>query len=143
MFDRILVPTDGSETVVPAVKLGIELAHDYDATLHGLYIVEPPPSVAYAVIPPPRDDRRDALEQEGVHVTENLEKQADEQDIKAITTVREGVPRDEILAYVEENEIDLIVMGTHGRTGFKRVLIGSVTESVVHKSDIPVLTISD
>ena len=58
-----------------------------------------------------------------------------------LTKVLNGVPFVEIIRYARESEMDLIVMGTHGRTGLGHLLIGSVTERVVRKSPCPVLTV--
>lgn len=60
-----------------------------------------------------------------------------------MTAVREGIPVTEIVDYVDESASDVIVMATHGRSGFDRYLLGSVTEKVVRSSPAPVLTISD
>ncbi|WP_227380071.1 universal stress protein [Haladaptatus halobius] len=68
--------------------------------------------------------------------------QADDIGIDTKTAVRRGIPQDAILVYADEHNIDIIVMGTHGRTGVKRALMGSVTETVVRHADIPVLTVS-
>nr|WP_306060130.1 universal stress protein [Natronococcus sp. AD5] len=59
----------------------------------------------------------------------------------AITEIRKGEPSQEILAYSEENDIDVIVGGTHGRSGLDHVTIGSVAERVVRGAPIPVLTV--
>ncbi|EHK02150.1 UspA domain protein [Candidatus Haloredivivus sp. G17] len=53
----------------------------------------------------------------------------------------EGIPHREINTYTEENSVDLIIMGTHGRTGLDRVLVGSNTEKIVRTSEVPVMTV--
>jgi nucleotide-binding universal stress UspA family protein len=62
-------------------------------------------------------------------------------DVQTRTEVRSGNPHETILDYTDEHDIDLVVMGTHGRTGLDRYLLGSVTEKVVRTSDVPVLTV--
>lgn len=142
MFDRILVPTDGSNAVKPAVDMALDLATTHDATLHALFVVDQPASVSgtaegFSGL----DNLLRALEEEGREATGGIEAQAEERGIETATAVRQGNPADGILSYATEHDIELIVIGTHGRTGVKRALIGSVTEDVVRHSEIPVMTV--
>ncbi|MFC7200668.1 universal stress protein [Halospeciosus flavus] len=142
MFDEILIPTDGSEGVQPAVEMALNLAEKHDATLHVLFIVDQPVSVSGAGEGfSGLDSLLEALEEEGHEVTGEIAKQAEERDIETTAAVRRGNPHDDILNYAEEQGLDLIVIGTHGRTGVKRALLGSVTEDIVRHSEIPVLTV--
>lgn len=141
MFDRILLPTDDSEAVGPAIETALDIAQKYNATLHILFVVEPPSSVGVGDGFAGIDNLLDELEQEGHRVTEALAEMAHQHDIETVPAVRHGNPHDDILAYATDHGIDLIVMGTHGRTGVKRALIGSVTENVVRHSEIPVLSV--
>lgn len=142
MFDSVLVPTDGSEAVRPAEETAIELAETHDATLHVLYIVDQPTSVSgTGEGVPGLDNVLDALEREGEEATAAVAARAADRGVEATSAVRRGNPHDDILTYAEEHDIDVIVMGTHGRTGVKRALLGSVTEDVVRHSEIPVLTV--
>lgn len=142
MFDRILIPTDGSDATKPAVDMALDLAETHDATLHVLFIVDQPPSVSgtgegFSGL----DNLLDELEDEGHRATNEIADQARESDVETETAVRRGNPHDDILAYANERDIELIVMGTHGRTGVKRALLGSVTENVVRHAETPVLTV--
>lgn len=142
MFDRILIPTDGSEEVRPAVEMALGLAQTHDATLHVLFIVDQPTSVSgtgegFSGL----DSLLDSLEEEGHQVTNAVAEQADDRDVKTELAVRRGNPHDDIVSYADKHDIELIVIGTHGRTGVKRALLGSVTEDVVRHSEIPVLTV--
>lgn len=142
MFDRILIPTDGSKAVQPAVEMALNLAEKHDATLHVLFIVDQPVSVSgagegFGAL----DNLLEALEEEGHEVTGEIAEQAEEREIETTAAVRRGNPHDDILNYAEEQDVDLIVIGTHGRTGVKRALLGSVTEDIVRHSEIPVLTV--
>jgi nucleotide-binding universal stress UspA family protein len=142
VFTRILIPTDGSDVATPAITTALDIATKYDATLHALFIVDPPSSVASAGDGFTGLDNLVAeLEDEGHEATAAIAAQATDRDIETITAVRRGNPHDDILTYAEAHEIDLIVMGTHGRTGVKRALLGSVTEDVVRHAEIPVLTV--
>ena len=142
MFDRILIPTDGSDAARPAVDMALDLAETHDATLHVLFIVDQPTSVSgtgegFSGL----DDLLDALEEQGHQATNAIVDEAEDRRIETETAVRRGNPNDDILTYADEHDIELIVMGTHGRTGVKRALLGSVTESVVRHSEIAVLTV--
>lgn len=141
MFNRILISTDGSNAVKPAVEKALKLAEIHGAILHALFVVEEPTvsgvGEGYAGI----DAYLEELEEEGVSVTEAIVEQAEDKNIKAESVVLVGDPSDEILAYATDNDIDLIVLGTHGRTGVKRAVLGSVTEDVVRHSEIPVLSV--
>ena len=142
MFDHVLIPTDGSDPAKPAVEMALDLAETHDATLHVLFIVDQPTSVSgmgegFSGL----DDLLDTLEERGHEATGVIVEQARERDIKTTAAVRRGNPHDDILSYAEDNGIDVIIMGTHGRTGVKRALLGSVTENVVRHSEIPVLTV--
>ncbi|MFC7166861.1 universal stress protein [Halospeciosus flavus] len=122
--------------------MALNLAEKHDATLHVLFIVDQPVSVSGAGEGfSGLDSLLEALEEEGHEVTGEIAKQAEERDIETTAAVRRGNPHDDILNYAEEQGLDLIVIGTHGRTGVKRALLGSVTEDIVRHSEIPVLTV--
>lgn len=142
MFNQILVPTDGSDPVQPAVEMALNLAEIHDATLHVLFIVDQPTSISgtgegFSGL----DNLLDTLEKEGHEATKKVAERARERDIGTTAAVRRGNPHDDILSYANDHDIDVIVMGTHGRTGVKRALLGSVTEDVVRHSEIPVLSV--
>ncbi|NHN61382.1 MULTISPECIES: universal stress protein [Halorussus] len=138
MYDRILVPTDGSDQSERAFEQALDLALTYDAELHLLNVVDVSALAgefdAVTVV--------DSLEESGRQLTHRLRDRAEEAGVETVETlVREGVPYSTILDYADDNDVDLVVMGTHGRTGLDRYLLGSVTERVVRKSDVPVLTV--
>jgi nucleotide-binding universal stress UspA family protein len=138
VYDAILVPTDGSDTAEAAVDHAIDLATRYDATLHTLYVVEEPPTDEGAA-----PDVLDALETTGKRAIQRAVDRARTADIGTVEgQVAEGPPHKAIVDYVAAEGIDLVVMGTHGRTGLDRMLIGSVAEKVVRTAPVPVLTVS-
>lgn len=142
MFDQILISTDGSKAVKPAVDTAIELAETHEASLHILYIVDQPTTVSgTGEGVPGLDNLLDALRKKGKDATSEIAARANDRGIETTTAVRQGRPHDDILTYANENDIDVVVIGTHGRTGVKRALLGSVTEAVVRHSEIPVLTV--
>lgn len=142
-LQRILLPTDFSEHARDTVDYACALAEKFDAELHVLHVLQdlvamvPEPGLAY---PPPGDymtELRESAEQA-------LQQVVDPQwaaGKSVVRVTRQGPPFLEIIRYARENEVDLIVMGTHGRTGLAHMLLGSVAEKVVRKSPCPVLTV--
>ncbi|RLM57497.1 universal stress protein [Halobellus sp. Atlit-31R] len=137
MYDTILVPTDGSDGMARVAEHAIHLARLTDATLHVLHVVDT--SVA------PLDAHSQAvyerLEEAGRTSVAEIHDRAADVGVYAVTAVRQGTPYAEITAYADENDADLIVLGTHGRTGLPHALLGSVAERVVQHADVPVLTV--
>jgi nucleotide-binding universal stress UspA family protein len=137
MYDTILVPTDGSAGARVALEHAIELANTYDAAIHSLYVVQPIHGGELS-----GEQLAEALRSEGETVTADATATVEEHGIAAERAVRTGTAHRAILDYAAEHDADLIVMGTHGRTGLDRYLLGSVTEKVVRLSDLPVLTVT-
>ena len=137
MYERILLPTDGSEGNNRAVRQAIDLAAETGAELHVLFVVEEMP---YA--PEMMDDRVEArLREIGEEAIEDIRTRTEDAGVELRTAIEEGVPHRSILECVDAEDVDLIVMGTQGRSGLDRYLLGSVTERVVRGADIPVLTV--
>ena len=138
MYSQILVPTDGSPASDAAIEHAIDLAGRYDATLHALYVVD---GAAYSTLEAGAEVVVDALESEGKEATRRVADTAERAGVDCETTVASGTAYRSIRDYVDEHAIDMVVMGTHGRKGLDRYLLGSVTERVVRTSDVPVLTV--
>ncbi|MCL9813927.1 universal stress protein [Natranaeroarchaeum aerophilus] len=140
MFNQMLVPTDGSEAAAAAVGHATDLADAFGIDVHALYVVETgedPSGLAdeeYATL-------HEASEQRGREATIRIAEDVEEAGLEAARAVREGVPYTTILEYVDEHDIDIVVMGTHGRTGADRVRMGSTTERVLMRADVPVLSV--
>lgn len=138
MYDDILIPTDGTEAVEPAIEHALDLADTYGARLHALYVVD---QGTYVGIDARAGIVVETLETEGERAVEAVRERAEAAGIPVDATVTRGSPYREILDYADERGIDLIVMGTHGRRGVDRYLLGSVTEKVVRSAGVPVLTV--
>jgi nucleotide-binding universal stress UspA family protein len=137
MYERILVPTDGSEGTRGALEHAIDLATTYDAALHTVYVVDTHVGIDSSI-----PGTLDALEEAGENAIDEVIQQAEAAGVNTIEgVVAQGAPHRAILDYVDKQDIDLVVMGTHGRTGLERYLLGSVTEKVIRLSDAPVLTV--
>jgi nucleotide-binding universal stress UspA family protein len=140
MYKKILIPTDGSETAEKAVQHGIELARALKAKVCGLYVVD---VSAFTGVPTEAiwESMRDLLEEEGKKALKKIEELAKENGVEYENFLKEGVPSEDIVKTAEDEQADLIVMGTAGRTGLNRFLLGSVTEKVVRTSTLPVLVV--
>jgi len=138
MYNNILVPTDGSASSEGAVEHAIELAKQYDATLHTLYVVD---TGAYSAMEVGSDVVVEALREEGKQAVNRVAEEAESEGIQVNTAVETGIAHRSIVDYVENEGVDLVVMGTHGRTGVGRFLLGSVAEKVVRTADVPVMTV--
>ncbi|QKG93732.1 universal stress protein [Halorubrum sp. SS5] len=138
MYSEILVPTDGSPASDAAIEHAIDLADRYDARLHALYVVD---GAAYSSLEAGAEVVVEALESEGEEATTRVAEAAADAGVECVTSVTSGTAYRSIHNYVDDHGIDVVVMGTHGRKGIDRYLLGSVTERVVRTSDVPVLTV--
>ncbi len=142
--NTILWPTDLSEYAAQALPYAVEMARSFRARLHLLHVIDPLwlaptrgaefPGPAAGDIAPLQKSAAEELRhlQAGVEGVEG---------VKVETAVGTGVPHAEIVRYAREENIDLIVLTTHGRTGLSHALIGSAAEKVVQMATCPVLTI--
>jgi nucleotide-binding universal stress UspA family protein len=133
---RILVPTDFGQTSESALHYGVELARVFGARLHLLHVFDSSTGIRQYTVttfPAPENEAREQLAE--------LLSGTDRRELRPVCESRLGAPADEILDYALQRNIDLIVMGTHGREGIARALLGSVAEIVVRKATCPVLTV--
>lgn len=140
MYDRVLIPTDGSETVDTTLEHAIRIARDNDAAVHALYVIDG--RVVRSAADDARDDLERTLESEGREAVDAVESQVLEADLEVVSEIRYGTPHKEILDYAEEAGIDLIAIGTHGKSPREKLLtMGSVSERVVDNAAVPVLVV--
>jgi nucleotide-binding universal stress UspA family protein len=143
-LNRILVPTDFSETADVALCYAKQLATKMGASLHLLHVFTDPYAVAacaaevYAAVP--AEARERALDEARQRLLERLDI-IEEQQFRATRGMLRGLTAPQIVAYAANQDIDLIVMGTHGRRGVAHLLLGSVAEHVVRIATCPVLTV--
>lgn len=132
MYDRILVPTDGSPGATIAVEHGSSIAERSRAAVHVLYVIEGAtglPSIG------------DPLRDEAVEAVDAVAEYASDRNVSLTTHVQPGTPHEVINDFVSAYGIDLVAMGTHGHSGLRRHLLGGVTDRVLRTSDTPVLTV--
>jgi nucleotide-binding universal stress UspA family protein len=147
MYDRILVPTDGSDVAENAVSHAIELAKHHDGAVHALYVIDTDSmSLSLGAEQVDRLQQGQYAEMEAVReraeaATGYVADRAREQGLEATEHVSAGRPHSLIADYTEGNDIDLVVMGSHGRGGVTRMLLGSVAERTLRSTTTPVLVI--
>ncbi len=143
MYENILIPVDGSEVSDNAARQGFELASRLGSKVTLFYAVDisiltaPGAESAMANV----NVMRASLKEQADSLMASMKETAAASGIEPETLVAEGNVSDEIVRAANEKGADLIVMGTHGRRGFNRLLIGSVAESVSRKAHCPVLLI--
>jgi nucleotide-binding universal stress UspA family protein len=138
----LLVPTDFSANASQALQYAKEIARGTQATLHILHIVEPvvyPADWSYAQVgfADIEQELQENAEKELSALTDGLTKDG----YNVVTAVRRGRASDEICNYASENDISIIAIGTHGRSGLEHFLFGSTTERVLRKAPCPVLSV--
>lgn len=137
-FDRIVIPTDFSDVSQRALEYAKSIAKRYDSRLFLLHVTEPinlitPPEAAWV----DQEGIQQRLEQRLEQAGAELRSQGFWAEAFAVT----GPVRSEILGFIEENKVDIIVLGTHGKAGFERFLLGSDAEAILRKVKCPVLLI--
>jgi nucleotide-binding universal stress UspA family protein len=145
MYKRILVAIDGSETSEHAFDTALQLARDNDAQLQPLYVVDNP-LMAYDASGYDPTILRDAFVEEGQRLLADALARMKHENVAGAPRIVDVAPVGEdiserIRTSANEFNADLLVLGTHGRRGFKRLFLGSVAERVVRSAGLPVLLV--
>ena len=143
-YDNILLTTDGSKRSEAAVDPAVELARISDAEIHILYVIDIGVDSSYSAVTDLMSQLEavENFEEIGEKATESVKKEVEQKGINPKVAIKRGVPHRKITDYADEEDIDLIVMSTHGRSGLDRMLLGSITEKVIRSSKTPVLTVN-
>ncbi|AIF82957.1 universal stress protein UspA-like protein [Candidatus Nitrososphaera evergladensis SR1] len=143
---RILVPVDGSENAFRATSFAIDLAKKYGAELVVIYALQLNQSLSYLGtygMPTPQHiaDMIQAAKKEADPWFDRIKKEADASTVKVKSEVIEAPLSivGDIVTYAENNQFDIIVVGSRGRTGFKKILLGSIASGIVTYAHCPVL----
>ncbi|MCK9279844.1 MAG: universal stress protein [Melioribacteraceae bacterium] len=144
MISKVLVPIDFSEYSKNAFKYSVDFVKLFDAELFLIYVVEPiiyPAdfSLGQVAIPSIDIDMQKKAEDE----LNSLAKQFIKNNLKYKVVIKTGKPFVEINEYAKEQDIDMIIIATHGHTGVEHLLFGSTAEKVVRKAPCPVLTLRE
>lgn len=137
---KIFIATDGSEQNRRAIEYGIELAKIAGGKIFVGYVVD---TAAFASIPMDAgwEMMYELMETEAKEAVQKVEVLAKQAGVEVETVVLEGHPSNEIIEFAQKNGIDVIVMGTLGKSGLDRFLLGSVAEKVTRNSTVPVLVV--
>lgn len=138
-YNDILLATDGSDGVEPAVTEALDFANRFDSTLHVLSVV---PERAFLTHLPKRQTWsgvQTSLEERAREAIEAVRSRANKRGVPVIDAVERGTPHNVICEYAEDNDTDLITLGARGRSDMKHVLLGSVAERTVRSAHVPVL----
>lgn len=135
MYREILVPTGSDPSRKRVIENAVDLADTYGARIHVLHVAD--------LVDRGHLSDEDELdpEDEARGEIEAVEEAAEAAGVETRSEVREGTPYEEILDYVDAEGIDIVVMGTHGKSGLSRMLLGSTAEEVLRRSPVPVLTV--
>lgn len=138
-FRNIVIATDGSENSERAISYGIEIAKISGARVYGLHVIDTfSLSESWTA---GRESLYEILKREGEEAIFKVKECGEASGVEVKEVLLEGHPSNEIIDFAEKNNIDLIIMGTLGKTGLDRFLMGSVAEKVVRNSRVPVLVV--
>lgn len=146
MYDTILIPTDGSDVAENAIDHAIDLARRYDATLHALYVVDTDAidiSLGTEQVDRIKEGRfgeMTELHDRAKAATSTVAERAGD-DLEVTQSIEAGQPHRVISDYAADNDVDLVVMGSAGRGGVRRAILGSVAERTLRTTRVPVLIV--
>jgi len=137
---NILIPTDGSDCSLRAAELGISLAKLLGAKIFVIYAID---TVILEQLTKGEEEKsvEKELKEKGERYLNYIVRLAKKEDLKAEAILTKGEPHDQIVQYAKSKGVDMIIMGTYGRRGTKRILIGSVAERVIEYAPCPVLVV--
>jgi nucleotide-binding universal stress UspA family protein len=137
---KILIPTDGSDYSIRAAEFGLSLVKLLNAEVTIVYVIDTVALNEVAKITD-RDDLERELRQDGSRYIKYVLGLAENEGVKASSMIVKGIPFEQIVHLAKTLDIKMIVMGTYGRRGADRILIGSVAERVIEYSSCPVLVV--
>jgi nucleotide-binding universal stress UspA family protein len=137
---KILIPTDGSDYSIKAAEYGISIAKTHDAQIMVVYVLDEVVIDRFTKVTEREDIERE-LKTDGQRYISYIMGLAEKAGVKASSLIAKGRPFEQIVHLANGLEMDLIVMGTYGRRGAERILIGSVAERVIEYSHCPVLVV--
>ncbi|WP_410508372.1 universal stress protein [Methanosarcina hadiensis] len=138
---RILIATDGSVAAERAVNCGIKTVGLKGAKVYAVYVIDITPYKSIIMDESWENETYEKLSKNGLKATSYVEKIAKDAGMEAESVILKGNPAEEILNFAEKQEIDMIVVGSHGKSAIERFTIGSVSEKVVRNAKVPVLVV--
>lgn len=138
--NKILVAVDGSECTKIAIKEAIELATGLNAELHSVCVID---TTAFAHVAMEGDNKWDTmyriLEEDAQNAINETKRQAASAGVSVTASVLSGHPVEEIISYIKDNSIDLVVVGSHGRSRIEKWIMGSVAEKLAQTSPVNIV----
>ncbi|WP_423746039.1 universal stress protein (plasmid) [Haladaptatus sp. SPP-AMP-3] len=134
-YENVLLAVDGTQGSERAIEVCAALAAEYDAFVHVVYVVDSRIARSGSLA--------ELMEDEGSGACADAVSRIRSAGAEARRELLRGRPAEQLLDYAEDHDIDLLSMGTHGRTGIDRFVMGSVAETVIRRSETPVLTVRD
>jgi nucleotide-binding universal stress UspA family protein len=144
MIKKIMIATDGSDASKKAAMIGIDIARRASGSITAVYVMETlrlSHLPGFATLPGLKEKILQLMQEEGLQATQFIEDQASIQKVPCQKILAQGSPSEELLKISHEQGIDLLIMGSMGRTGMEKILLGNVAEKVVLQSSIPVLLV--
>ena len=130
MFERIMIPSDGSEFAARSEDFALEIAKKFNSTLVAVHIIDDKLIYPFEV-----------LEDEGIAILKKIRERAEKEEVTFEDVLIVGSPTHDMEKIVKKTEADLVVIGTHGKTGLEKLILGSVAESALKTVKVPVLLI--
>lgn len=143
LYKKILIATDGSENGEKAVRAGMEIAKLSQGKAYALYVIDNTCYPAEKWNPKLKTAMEEQFKIFGLEMTATVEEAAKAAGIDVEFVIREGHPAEKILDFAEKQDIDMIVVGSLGKTDAERFLLGSVSEKVVRNAKVPVLVVRE
>ncbi|WP_336326074.1 universal stress protein [Halovenus sp. HT40] len=138
MYDDILVPTDGSDSVDTVLEHTVDIATRREATVHVLYVID---DQAFLTLDDEmKDEVLTEMQTEGERALDAVVSETEAAGLDTVTSIKRGRPAEQIVEYAETADIDVITMGTQGDEYTENIL-GSTSQKVVTQSPVPVLTV--
>ncbi|MDQ1276264.1 MAG: hypothetical protein QG610_1839 [Euryarchaeota archaeon] len=140
LYQNIVIATDGSENSRKAISCGIKIAKLSGATVYAIHVVDTL-SVVSEIWTAGKELIQELMIKDGKKILSETKKIIEDSGVEVKDVLLDGHPGEEIIKFAENNNIDLIVMGTLGATGLEKFLMGSVAEKVVRHSKVPVMVV--
>ncbi|WIV67921.1 universal stress protein [Natrialbaceae archaeon AArc-T1-2] len=147
MYERILIPTDGSEVAENAVTHALDIASQYGAEVHTMYVIDVDAiDVSLGTeqvqrIKEGQFDEMPELQAQAQAAMDTVAERGEDLGVEVTESITAGQPHRQISRYAEDNDVDLVVMGSAGRSGVRRALLGSVAERTLRTTKIPVMVV--
>ncbi|RXA21256.1 universal stress protein [Methanosarcina sp. MSH10X1] len=140
---QILIATDGSETANEAADFAMEMIGCSGAKVYAVYVIDTTPYRSVSLDKIWSKETLDEFERAGHEATSYIEKIAKDAGVEAESRILRGHPAEKIVTFAEDNNIDMIIVGSLGKGGYEKVVLGSVSEKVVRHAKVPVLVVRE